>query len=421
MRSPRLRTGSPAAPRSQYGDAPWRIAEGARRLHTYARKVTPPRRNLLLATGALLLCFTAWGLLSPLAKRFQADLDLSSTQTAVLIALPVLLGSLLRIPLGALSDRHGGRRTFAALLAAAALPATMVGFAQSYPMLLLAAFLLGLAGSSFAVGAPFVARWTPHERHGLALGLYALGGAGTALAAFVVPPVVTSWGRPALGVLMALVLLAGAAAFWRFAEDPPAPARRADYRRVLGAGARIYRLAFLYFVAFGAIVSMTLFLPKLLGDWYDLSLTAAAVRAAGFTLVALTARLGGGLASDRVGAYRVLVPGFAVVVLDAALLAELGGKTGETALAAICLSLAAALGLCAGAIFKLVPREFPTSTGAAVGVVGAAGGLGGFFPPLLLGIAQDALHGTGAAFAGLLVFALLAVAVAARAAMRAAH
>src|SRR5579862_8485607 len=118
-----------------------------------------PGWNLAQGTLAFALCFSAWGLIAPLAKRWQDDLGLSSTRTAVLIAIPVVLGSLLRIPLGTLTDRFGGRKVFTATLVASAVPAVLLGYATSYWSLVAVGFLLGLSGASFAVGIPFVSGW----------------------------------------------------------------------------------------------------------------------------------------------------------------------------------------------------------------------------------------------------------------------
>ncbi|HSP74291.1 MAG TPA: MFS transporter, partial [Gaiellaceae bacterium] len=131
-------------------------------------------RNLGLATVAFALCFTAWGLIAPLAKKFEDQFDLSSMRTAVLIAVPVVLGSLLRIPVGQLTDRRGGRRMFSLLLLVSALPALALGYANSYWALVGVGFLLGIAGSSFAVGVPFVAGWYEKERQGFAVGIYGM-------------------------------------------------------------------------------------------------------------------------------------------------------------------------------------------------------------------------------------------------------
>jgi NNP family nitrate/nitrite transporter-like MFS transporter len=180
-----------------------------------------PVRNLALATVAFALCFSTWGLIAPLAKKFQDELDLSSTETLFLTAVPVVLGSLLRIPVGLLTDHYGGRRMFSLLLAVSAVPAILFGYATSYLALVAVGFLLGVAGSSFAVGVPFVAGWYRNERQGLAVGIYGMGNIGTAVAAFTAPAVVNHWGRPALGWTTGGVLLAGAVVFWLGAKDPP--------------------------------------------------------------------------------------------------------------------------------------------------------------------------------------------------------
>jgi NNP family nitrate/nitrite transporter-like MFS transporter len=154
-------------------------------------------KELTLATLAFFLCFAAWGMLAPIAPKLQEQLGLSDTETAIMIAVPVVLGSLLRIPLGRLTDRHGGRLVFTAMLVYAAVPPLLVGTAGSYPLLLLAGLLLGVAGASFAIGVPFVASWFPTERQGWALGLYGIGTAGTAISAFAMPALFTGPGRSA--------------------------------------------------------------------------------------------------------------------------------------------------------------------------------------------------------------------------------
>jgi NNP family nitrate/nitrite transporter-like MFS transporter len=361
-------------------------------------------RNLVYSTVAFALCFSAWGLMAPLARRFEDDLDLTSTQTAVLIAIPVVLGSLLRIPVGALTDRYGGRVMFPAILLLSAPPALALGFAESYWALVAVGFALGVAGSSFAVGVPFVARWYGKEQQGFAVGVYGMGNIGTAVAAFSAPAVVDSLGRPALGFLAAAILVAGAALFWLRAADAPGERPPTRYREVLAAGWRLWRLALFYFVTFGGFVAMAVFLPKLLGDWFDLSLVDAGLRAAGFTLVATFARPAGGWLADRFGAYPVLVLAFAGIAVDAGILAAIAPEPRMVPVTLACLSLAAFLGAGNGAVFKLVPAEFPENAGAATGIVGAAGGMGGFFPPLLMGVVNDAFGSYALGFIGLLVF-----------------
>ena len=361
-----------------------------------------PTRNLALATVAFALCFSTWGLIAPLAKKFQDELDLSSTETLFLTAVPVVLGSLFRIPVGLLTDRYGGRRMFSLLLVVSAAPAILFGYATSYWALVGVGFLLGVAGSSFAIGVPFISGWYRIERQGLAVGIYGMGNIGTAVAAFTAPGVVNTWGRPTLGWATGLVLLGGAAVFWLGAVDPPR-GEPSHYREVLASGWRLYRLAVFYFVTFGGFVALALLLPTLLVDWFDLSLVDAGLRAAGFTVAATFARPVGGWLSDRFGAYPVLVIAFAGIAVDAAVLAAIAPAPRIVPITIACLSLAAFLGTGSGAVFKLVPAEFPNDTGAAAGVVGTAGGLGGFFPPLVMGVVKDVTGTYTLGFVGLLV------------------
>ena len=376
-----------------------RRGRGAR--HGPLSRSSLPTRNLVLATIAFALCFSTWGLIAPLAKKFQDELDLTSTETLFLTAIPVVLGSLFRIPVGLLTDRYGGRRMFSLLLAVSAVPAILFGYATGYWALVGVGFLLGVAGSSFAIGVPFVSGWYRIERQGLAVGIYGMGNIGTAVAAFTAPAVVNNWGRPTLGWATGLILLGAAAVFWLGAVDPPR-GEPSHYREVLASGWRLYRLAVFYFVTFGGFVALALLLPKLLVDWFDLSLVDAGLRAAGFTVAATFARPVGGWLSDRFGAYPVLVLAFAGIAVDAAVLAAIAPTPRMVPITIACLSLAAFLGAGSGAVFKLVPAEFPNDTGAAAGLVGTAGGLGGFFPPLVMGVVKDVTGSYTLGFVGLL-------------------
>jgi NNP family nitrate/nitrite transporter-like MFS transporter len=368
-------------------------------------------RALLLATVAFAVSFSAWSLIAPLAKKFQETLDLSNTRTLLLTAVPVILGSLLRIPVGALTDRYGGRTMFTVILVVSAVPAALFGFVDGYWGLILVGFFLGIAGTSFAVGVPFVAGWFPKERQGFALGVYGMGNIGTAVAAFGAPAINKHWGRPTLGVVSGVVLLVAAALFYALAENPPRPSVPARYADVIRAGWRLYRLALLYFVTFGGFVAMAIFLPKLLKDWFGYSLTDAGLRAAGFTVVATLARPAGGWLSDRIGATTVLAVAFVGVGINAAALAVLAGNPTIVPVTITCLTLAAFLGSGNGAVFKLVPHEFPNATGAATGIVGAAGGLGGFFPPIVMGIVKDHFDTYALGFVGLLAFCLFCLGI----------
>jgi NNP family nitrate/nitrite transporter-like MFS transporter len=368
--------------------------------------------NLALGTVAFALCFTAWSLIAPFAKTFKADLGLNYTQALLLTAVPVVLGSLARIPMGVLTDRYGGRLVFPALLAFSALPAVLFGYADAYWALICVGFLLGVAGSSFAVGVPFVAGWYQKERQGFALGVYGMGNIGTAIAFFGAPAVVDHWGRPALGWITGIVLVAAAWFFFTFARNAPRAAAPTRYREVLRSGWRLYRLAFFYFITFGGFVAMAFLLPTVLQDWFDYSKGEASARAAGFIIAATLARPVGGWLADRVGAYPVLVLVFAGIAIDAAVLAAIAASPRIVPVTITCLTLGAFLGAGNGAVFKLVPAEFPRDAGAAGGIVGAAGGLGGFFPPVFVGILKDAEGTYTYGFVGLLVFVAVCLALA---------
>ncbi len=363
-------------------------------------------RQLVLATGAFAVTFCAWGMLAPIAPDIQDELGLTNFQTSVMISIPVVLGSVLRIPLGLITDRFGGRRVFAVMLAYSAVAAALVGFASSYAALLGTGFLLGAAGATFAVGVPFVAEWSDPRRQGFALGVFGVGNIGTAIAAFSVPAIRDSAGQEVAGLVLGAVIAVYAAIWWAIARDLPGrEPKRQPYAEVLRSGWDLYRLSLFYFVTFGGFVAMALFLPKLLTDWFDLSLTDAGLRAAGFTLLATAARPLGGMLADRIGGSLILALVFIGVGVDAIGLSWQAADPSMGWVTAFCLTMAAFLGVGSGAVFKLVPLFFPKSTGAATGIVGAAGGLGGFFPPLLLGAVRDATGEFVLGFVFLVAFA----------------
>ena len=385
-----------------------------------------PGTELALATLAFTVCFYAWSLLGPLGPDLQDAVGLSDFETSVMVAVPVLLGSLMRIPLGWLTDRHGGRRVFTALMAYTPVPLIALAlFHDSLAAVLAFGFLLGFAGASFAVGVPFVNGWYTADRQGFALGVYGAGMGGTVLAGLTAPPIADRWGLSApfwvaTGLVAAMCALFGLRA--RDAKRPPtskpAPGMFAALS-VFRTSGRARALLLFYFLAFGGFVAMFLYLPKLLTAEHDLSKADAGARAAGFALLAVIGRPLGGWLADRIGAARVLLVSFvAVAVLALALAAA---YTAMVPLTIACLSMAVALGLGTGAVFKLVPEWFPDRVGAITGVVGAAGGLGGFFPPLVMGIVKSATGGYALGFVLMALVALgcLAVLAALRAPSRA--
>jgi len=364
---------------------------------------------LALATVAFTANFWAWGLLSPLAPEYREVLGLSALQTSVLVATPVLLGSVFRIPVGALTDRFGGRAMFTGLSLVVIAPLLFLAAVESYPALLVGGFLLGLSGASFAIGIPFVSRWYPPERRGYALGIYGVGNVGTAIAGFTSPPLAASFSRSAPFLVVAVVMLCTAAVFYLFGRD--APGRAPDptpFLQRIGGALRLRvtaDLAALYAITFGGFVAFGVYLPTYLTQVYALEIADAGARAAGFIMLATLARPVGGWLSDHLGGGRVLVVALAVVAAGAAAVAFTPGIVIATV---AFLSMAAALGVGNGAVFALVGTRAPaTKVGAVTGFVGAAGGLGGFFPPLVMGAVFEA---TGSYAIGLLLLCLTALA-----------
>jgi NNP family nitrate/nitrite transporter-like MFS transporter len=250
------------------------------------------------------------------------------------------------------------------------------------------------AGASFAVGVPFVNGWYAAERQGMALGVYGMGMGGTVLAGLTAPRIADAWGVGAPFWFAAALVVVVLAVFAVVARDAPRAAREGPAPGMFAAlsvfrtSGRAWALTLFYFMAFGGFVALFLYLPKLLTGVHELTKTDAGARAAGFALLAVIARPTGGWLSDRIGAARVLLVSFSGVAALAVALAI--SYTSMVPLTICCLTLAIALGLGTGAVFKLVPEWFPDRVGAVTGVVGAAGGLGGFFPPLVMGIVKSA-------------------------------
>jgi NNP family nitrate/nitrite transporter-like MFS transporter len=265
--------------------------------------------------------------------------------------------------------------------------------AQSYAMLLLGGLWLGLGGASFAVGVPFVSRHFPAERQGFVLGVYGMGNIGTALAARLAPQIARTWGRPAVFYIFIGVLAVMALVFWLVARDAPAPsnAPRASLGHTLAMlrdRPMVWLFSLFYFVTFGGFVAFALYLPKLLIDLYTITPIDAGNRVFIFVLLATAARPVGGWLADRWGGAQVLQGVFLVALAMALLLAL---TTALVPLTIACLVLSCCLGIGSGAVFNLVPRYFAGQTGGATGIVGAAGGLGGFFPPLVMGAVRQSL------------------------------
>jgi len=348
---------------------------------------------LALATLGFAVNFWAWALLSPLGPLFRERGNLGSlseSDVALLVAVPVVVGSLGRIVVGALTDRFGGRAMFPVVSAVTIVPILFLGFAaqSSYGLIIGGGFVLGIAGTSFAVGVPFVNAWFPPERRGLAVGIFGAGMGGTAISALTTVKLYSNVDQTAPFLITAAVLAAYAVASWLLLRDAPGrtvPTTSLAAR--VAANARLpitWQACVLYAVAFGGYVAFSVYLPAYLKTDYGLTPADAANRMAGFVLVAVVMRPVGGWLSDRLGPVPVLASGYGVVVAGAGLAAThpLLEHVGTVAF----LGMAAALGAGSGATFALIAKVTdPSRVGGVTGLVGAAGGLGGFVPPLLMG------------------------------------
>jgi len=331
-----------------------------------------------------------------------------------MVAVPVVMGSVMRIPMGIVTDRLGARWVFPALMTFSAVPlAALAVWHQAFWELIVFGFFLGVAGSSFAVGVPFVSRWYAGRDQGAALGVYGTGMGGTVLAALTAPAIAAHLGAAAPFVLGAAVLVVVGVLFALTAVEAPGTAPRRsgllEPLLVFRREPRAWALTLFYFLAFGGFVAMFLYLPKLLVGVYGLEKTDAAARAAGFALLAVLARPVGGWLADRAGATLVLLVSFASSAVLAAALT--GFYQQIVPLTAACLTLAVAFGLGTGAVFKMVGEEFPGNVGAVTGVVGAAGGLGGFFPPIVMATVKATLGSYTLAFLLLSATAVACLAV----------
>ena len=377
-----------------------------------------PAAMLVMAFVGFFVNFWAWALLSPLGPRLKESLGLSSVQQALVIAVPVVVGSLGRIPVGALTDRVGARVMFPVVSFATAVPVLILSHWHGYVSLLVFGFLLGIGGTAFAVGVPFVNAWFPPERRGLALGLFGMGMGGTALSALTTVKLAASHGFAAPFYLVAAVLVGYGLLSAVVLRDNPrrvVPTTSATHR--LAGALRLpvtWELSWLYAIAFGGYVAFGVYLVTYLKTAYGLTPADASNKMAGFVVVAVLARPLGGWLSDRITPVPVLVTCYSIVALMAAIQA---GQPDLAPLGTITfLTMAAALGAGAGGVFALVARVTPAErVGAVTGVVGAAGGLGGFIPPLVMGAIYGA---TGSYRWGLLLLAMMAVLTAGYTALR---
>ncbi len=352
-------------------------------------------KNLVLATWAFTISFWAWNLIGPLAARYADAIELSATEKSTIIATPVIVGSLGRIVAGPLTDRYGGRIMFTILLLLEApfvLLVALAGTLDSYTLLLVFGFFLGIGGTTFAVGIPFANAWFEKPRRGFATGIFGAGMGGTALSSFFTPRFVEWFGYTTTHVIIAAALVVTAGLVWTGLQDSPAWEPNTDaVVPKLVAAAKLpitWQMAFLYAVAFGGFVAFTTYLPTYFIDVYDFDLTGAGSRTAGFAIAGVLARPVGGTLADRFGPRLVSAVAFTGAAVMA--LVMITQPPPELLAGLTSVLMAGFLGIGCGSVFTWVALVAPPArVGAVTGVVGAAGGLGGYFPPLVMGATYD--------------------------------
>jgi len=365
---------------------------------------------LLASTLAFMVCFAVWTMFGVIGVPIRRQLGLNNTQFGLVTATPILLGALMRLPLGVWTDRFGGRAVFTILLLASPIPVFLVSYATTLWEFLLLGLLLGIVGASFAIGTPYVARFFAAERRGFAMGFFGAGTTGAALNMFIAPHIVEEWGWQAVPRVYAVALLVTAGIFALFSARDPVTSGSQKATITLAARFavlrdwRVWKLCQYYSLAFGGFTALSLWMTQYYVKEYGYDLKRAALFAACFALPAGALRAVGGWLSDRFGAQRVTwwvlwaawvalfllsypQTDFTVRTLD-------GPRTFHIALAPagftmILFALGVALAFGMASTFKYVGDDFPENMGIVTGIVGLVGGLGGFLLPILWGVALD--------------------------------
>jgi NNP family nitrate/nitrite transporter-like MFS transporter len=345
--------------------------------------------------------FMVWVLLGPLAPFLRDDLHLTSTQVGLLTAIPLLGGSLFRPVMGALCDRIGGRRTGLFGMMLTLVPLTIAWqFAATATEFYAVGFLLGIAGASFAVALPLASRWYPPEYQGLAMGIAGAGNSGTLLATLFAPRLAEQFGWAVTFGLAILPIAAAFVIFAMFARDSPGRRPVISMREYMTVAREpdTLSLAFLYCLTFGGFVGLASFLTTFFHEQYQLTRVASGDVTSLIVLAGSFLRPVGGWLADRLGGFRLLVCLLAGVSM--CLVSVATGPSLAVAISVLFVGMGL-LGMGNGAVFQIVPQRFPDRIGVVTGIVGAAGGLGGFFLPTVLGVGKDL---TGSYTSGLYVF-----------------
>jgi NNP family nitrate/nitrite transporter-like MFS transporter len=366
-------------------------------------------RVLGSSTFAFTICFAVWMMFAILGIPLKQQLNLSDTEFGLIAAMPVLTGSLARVPFGIWTDRFGGRIVFFINMLVTVVPIWLVAYATQLWHFLVLGLFVGFAGASFSVGTPYVARWFPKSRQGLAMGIFGAGNSGAALNKFVAPVLIVSAGTwTIVPKVYSVAMLVTALLFWVFSASNrshriASSTSVASQMKVLG-DSRVLRYSQYYSVVFGGYVGLSLWMPQYYVNQYGFNIETAAFLAACFSLPGGVLRAVGGWLSDRFGAYRTTwavmwvalacffllsypPTDFVIAGAHGPLAFHLG--TGPVFYTIVMFVIGIAMAIGKASVFKFVGDEYTDNIGAVSGVVGLAGGLAGFVLPILFGLLVD--------------------------------
>lgn len=363
--------------------------------------------QLTLQTLSLVVGFMAWSIISPLMPFISQDIKINPGQLSIILAIPVILGSILRVPFGYLTNIIGAKWVFFCSFIILLFPIFFLGQAQSPSMLMASGFFLGVGGAIFSVGVTSVPKYFSKDKVGLANGIYGMGNIGTAISSFLAPPIagIVGWQTTVRSYLIIIAIFAILMFFLGDAKEPKVKVPLGAQVKDLSSNYKLYYLSLWYFITFGAFVAFGLFLPNYLVNNFGIDKVDAGIRSGVFIALATFLRPVGGVLGDKFNAVKVLMIDFVVMIIGAVIL----GVSSHIALFTIgCLTISICAGLGNGLIFKLVPSYFAKESGTANGIVSMMGGLGGFFPPLVITYVTSLTGSSHLAFILLAVFGILA-------------
>ncbi|AUS27866.1 nitrate/nitrite transporter [Paenibacillus polymyxa] len=341
------------------------------------------KMQLPLQTLNLILGFMVWVIISSLMPFITEDIVIPPGKLAMVTAIPVVLGSILRIPLGYYANIFGARIVFLVSFILLLFPVYYISEASTMTDLIIGGLFLGIGGAVFSVGVTSLPKYYPKERHGFVNGMYGVGNLGTAVTTFSAPIVATQVGWALTVKLYLILLLVFIVLNFFFGDRHEAKVKTPIMEQIKGVykNEKLWFFSLFYFITFGSFVAFTVYLPNFLVSNFELDKVDAGMRTAGFIAIATFFRPIGGWLADRFQPLFLLVGTFAVYTVAAILLAFSPDITLYTV---GCLAIAVSAGIGNGVIFKLVPFYFNKQAGIVNGIVSMMGGLGGFFPPILL-------------------------------------